>query len=75
MRMKKKATNVSLDPALVAEARRLGISLSEEFGRHLAELVKAKREEQWLADNQAAFAAYEQYFEKHGLWNEDEREW
>ncbi len=72
---KKKATNVSLDASLVAEARRLGIPLSDEFERHLAALVKARQEDEWQAQNSAAFAAYDRFVEKHGVWNEEDRGW
>lgn len=71
----KKATNVSLDPALVAEAKALGISLSLEFERFLTQLVAVRRQQRWVKDNEQGFVAYERYVEKHGVWNEDERGW
>jgi len=79
MRMKRaharKATNVSLSAALVEEARELDINLSREFEEHLAALVRERRADRWRAENKKAIEAYVKFFERHGIWNEDEREW
>lgn len=69
----RKATNLSLDASLVAEARALDINLSQEFETHLAQLIRQRRGSRWRTDNQAAFESYEKFFEKHGVWNEDSR--
>lgn len=74
-RVARKPTNVTLDPALVAEARRLDINLSEVFEERLRELVKERRAARWLRENKAALDGYARYVEAHGIWNEDEREW
>ncbi len=71
----KRPTNVSLDAALVDEARALDINLSREFEQHLAELVRERRADKWRAENKKAIEAYRRFFERHGIWNEDERGW
>ncbi len=79
MRMKgaqpRKATNVSLRADLVEEARRLDVNLSREFEAHLEQVVRQRRADQWRAENRKAIEAYAEYFEEHGIWNEDSRGW
>lgn len=71
----RRATNVRLSAALVDEARDLDINLSREFEEHLEALVRARRADRWRDDNKKAIAAYSSFFEKHGVWNEDDRGW
>lgn len=63
----RRATNVSLDAALVAAARDLGINLSQACERGLAEQVARTRAERWRAENAAAVAASNAHVEAHGL--------
>lgn len=72
---KRRATNVSLDPALVEEARELNLNLSREFDEYLAKLVRQRRSDQWREQNKKAIEAYAKFYEKHGIWDEDERGW
>jgi antitoxin CcdA len=60
-------TNVSLDAALVAEARNLGVSISQASNRGLQEAVKAARAERWLEENKAALDSYNDWVEANGL--------
>lgn len=71
----RRPTNLSLDEALVAEARELKLNLSRVVEKSLKEAVAAERRRQWLEENAEALAAYERFVEAHGIFNEDEREW
>lgn len=71
----KKATNVSIRRDLLAEARELKINLSAEFEKHLTEVVRKRRGEQWQRDNREAIEAYNRHIAEHGLWNEEFRTW
>jgi antitoxin CcdA len=71
----KKPTNVTIRSDLLEAARALNINLSQEFERHLAEVVRRHRAEQWLKDNREAIEAYNRHIEEHGLWNEEFRTW
>ena len=62
-----RATNVSLDAALVAEAKALGVNISQASARGLEQAVKKARGERWLEENMPALDAYNDYVEKHGL--------
>lgn len=60
-------TNVSLDAALVAEAKELGVSISQASNRGLEESVKKARAERWLAENKAALESSNAWVEANGL--------
>ena len=63
----KRATNVSLDTALVAEAQDLGVNISLASARGLEQAVKAARAERWLEENKPALDGYNLWVEEHGL--------
>lgn len=63
----KTATNVSLETALVAEAKELGVSISQASNRGLEEAVKKARAERWLSENKAALESYNEWVEANGL--------
>jgi antitoxin CcdA len=79
MRMKpaqrRRATNVSLDPALLAEAQAMGLNLSRVLEERLKEVVQAEKQRRWLEENRGAFEAVNDFVAKHGVFNEDDREW
>lgn len=63
----RRATNVSLDQALVEAARELGINLSRACEQGLAHEIKATREARWREENAEAIASSNRYFSEHGL--------
>jgi antitoxin CcdA len=63
----KRPTNVSLNEELVAEAKKLGINVSQACEHGLAEKVKKSRREKWLSENKDALDWSNDYVEKHGL--------
>ena len=63
----KKATNVSLHADLIAEARALGIKISEAAEEGLQRAIARAREQRWLEVNRAAIDSSNAYVEKHGL--------
>jgi antitoxin CcdA len=69
----RRATNVSLDSAYLAEARELGINISQACERGLAETLAEERRKRWLDENRAAMEGYNRYIEEHGLPLEDLR--
>ena len=64
---RKRPTNVSLDEALVEEAKALGINLSQACEEGLAAAAKAEREHRWLEENRAAIESFNDYVERHGV--------
>ena len=60
-------TSVSLDAALVSEAKQLGVSISQASNCGLEAAVKRARAERWLAENRAALDSYNDWVEANGL--------
>lgn len=65
--VRRKPTNVSLDPELLAAARELGVNLSRACEAGLAAELKAVRESRWIEDNREAIAASNRWVAEHGL--------
>lgn len=63
----RKATNVSLAEALLAEAKALRINISQAAEAGLARAVAEKRAERWREENRPALESSNAYVEQHGL--------
>lgn len=63
----RKATNVTLPEALLAEARALKINVSQACERGLASEVARQRRARWLAENGTAMDAWNAHVEREGL--------
>ena len=63
----RRATNVTLPVALVAQAKALKINVSKACEAGLVAQVKAAREKQWLEENREALEYCNKYVEEHGL--------
>ncbi len=63
----RKPTNLSLDVALLKEAKALGINISRSAEAGIAEAVKRSKEEKWLQENASALASSNAYVEANGL--------
>ena len=63
----RRPTNVSLNEAHLAEARALGINVSQACERGLVQEIQAVRAERWREENRAALNSYNQFVEERGL--------
>jgi len=63
----RKPTNVSLDSALLKEAKALGINVSRSAEAGIAEAVKLHKQEKWLKENVRALESSNSYVEANGL--------
>ncbi len=66
----KKATNLSVNSDLLNKAKALDINLSAALEQALVQLLKQRQQEQWLKENRAAIAAYNQEVEAHGAFGD-----
>jgi antitoxin CcdA len=66
-RASKRPTNVSLSDPLIAEAKALGINLSQAAENGISQAIKDKKTEQWLIENKAALESANEYIKKYGL--------
>ncbi|AWB72239.1 plasmid maintenance protein CcdB [Vibrio cholerae] len=69
----KKATNLSLNSELLAEAKRLNINLSATMEKALEKEVSSRLKAEWLEKNAEAIEACNELTEKHGLFSDSYR--
>ena len=63
----KRATNVSIRSDVIADARELGINLSEACEKGVVAEISVKRGERWLEENMDAIRAWNAWTEENGL--------
>lgn len=63
----RKAANLSLDSALVEQAKELKINISRAAEEGISHAIKAERERLWRLENAEAIRLENEYLEKHGL--------
>ena len=63
----KRAANLSIDAALLEQARALDINLSATFEASLREAVRQRKAAEWLEENRAALQSSNEWVEKNGL--------
>jgi antitoxin CcdA len=69
----RKPTNVSINSDLLAKAKELKINLSATLESALNEVVNTRQRELWKSENRAAFEAYNQLVEEHGVFSNELR--
>lgn len=69
----KRAANLSVNGDLLNKAKDLDINLSATLEQALAQALKKKQREQWLAENRNAINAYNEHVEAHGVFSDDLR--
>ncbi|BDI07878.1 type II toxin-antitoxin system CcdA family antitoxin [Sphaerotilus microaerophilus] len=63
----RKATNITVDAALLAQAKALKINVSQASEAGLRQAVAEAEAGQWLRANSAALDSSNAYVERHGL--------
>jgi len=63
----RKATNITLDAELLAQARALKVNISQASEEGLSRAVAIKKAAVWLQQNQAALDSSNAYVESNGL--------
>lgn len=63
----RKSTNLSLDGALLSEAKALKVNLSRAAEEGVRRAVAQVRAENWRAENASALESSNRYVEDHGL--------
>ena len=69
----KTAVNLSVDAALLREARAHEINLSAVLERALEDALRRHRRERWLAENRESIAAYNQLVDTYGAFGDTVR--
>ena len=65
----RRATSMTLDAALLDEARSLGVNLSRAAEEGILIKVKEERARRWKEDNAGAIADYNRWIEENGIPN------
>ena len=68
-----KATNLSKNKELLAEARNLNINLSATLEQALTEKVRQEKRKRWLENNRDAINACNELTEQNGLFSDKHR--
>lgn len=63
----RKPTNLTIDPALLAEARSFGVNLSQAAEAGLRSAVSRARAEAWRAENSRAIESSNDWVVENGL--------
>ena len=63
----RRRTNLSLDEALVAEAKALDVNLSRAAEEGLASAVKKARADQWKRENADAIRSWNEWVDENGI--------
>jgi antitoxin CcdA len=69
----RKPTNVTVNTDLLRQAREAGVNLSQTLEVALSAKVVEARRARWLAENQAAIAAYNAHVERDGVFSAGRR--
>lgn len=63
----KRPTNVSLPSNLVAEAKRLGVNVSQACETGLLDRVRTSQKEEWQRENKEAIESWNKWIAKNGM--------
>ena len=63
----RRPTNVSLDAETVAEARTLGINVSQACEKGLVAELRRVRLARWKSENREAIESHNSFVERHGI--------
>ena len=69
----KRAANLRINEDLLNKAKSFDINLSATLEKALAQALKEKQREQWLADNRQAITAYNEHVESNGVFSDELR--
>lgn len=69
----RRATSMTLDAALLDEARALGVNISRAAEEGILAQVRAERARRWKEENAADIAAYNRWIEENGIPNQSIR--
>jgi antitoxin CcdA len=72
---RKKAANVTISEDVLADAKKLGINLSQTLEDELRKRIKEEKTKRWQEENREAFESHNRFIEKYGIWSEKYRTW
>ncbi|CAG0942309.1 hypothetical protein GPROT2_01649 [Gammaproteobacteria bacterium] len=67
---RKQPANLTINSDLLAKARALDINLSATLEKALADSLRQRQRQQWLAENREAISAYNDEVERDGVFSD-----
>jgi antitoxin CcdA len=71
---RRRGTNLTIDPDLVAAGKAMGLNLSKIAEDAIRNALRRKQQQQWLAENADAIAAYNRRVDERGLFSDGLRQ-
>jgi len=72
---RKRAVNVTVDESVLAEAKQLGLNLSQVLEDELRTRVTEERTRRFQEEHREAIEAHNRFVEKHGIFGAKYRNW
>ena len=72
---RKRAVNVTVAEDVLADAKRLGMNISQVLEDELRKRVTEEKTRRWQEENREAIEAHNRFIEKHGIFGEEFRNW
>lgn len=72
---RKRAVNVTVAEDVLADAKHLGMNLSQVLEDELRKRVTEEKTRRWQEENREAIEAHNRFIEQHGIWSEKYRSW
>jgi antitoxin CcdA len=72
---RKRAVNVTVDERVLAEAKELGLNLSQVLEEELRKHVKDEKTRRFQEEHREAIEAHNRFIEKYGIFGEEFRNW
>lgn len=69
----KKPTNLTVNSDLLNQAKLLDINISSVLETALADIVRQKKQSEWLEENKEAISLYNNHIAKFGVFSDDLR--
>jgi antitoxin CcdA len=71
----KRAVNVSVDAALLVEAKALGLNLSQACEEAIRQKVREEKIRRFQDESREAIESHNKFIEENGIWSEKLRTW
>ena len=72
---RKRAVNLAIDEAILAEAKAQGINLSQTLEDELRRRTQEKKIKRWKEENREALESYSELIKRAGIFGEEFRNW
>jgi antitoxin CcdA len=72
---RKRAVNVTVAEDVLADAKRLGMNISQVLEDELRKRVAEEKTRRWQEENRETIEAHNRFIEKHGIFGEEFRNW